>query len=986
MSKPYYEATSPGYGARPARAAVRTDAATTGLGGLWRFHLAPAADLAPDGFWADDFDDSSWSVLPVPSHWPLHGHGSPVYTNIGYPFPLDPPRVPDENPTGDHRLVFELDESWTEEPAVLRFEGVDSCARVWLNGQELGVTRGSRLPVEFAAGPHLRAGRNVLAVRVHQWSSGSYLEDQDMWWLPGIFREVTLIRRPPGGVEDVFVHAGYDTATGRGTLRVDAVTRDGAEARLSVPELGVDDLPAGRGITLEGVAPWTAERPRLYEGVLATGTERVTLRIGFRTVAVEDGQLRVNGRPLLLRGVNRHEHHPDHGRALPAEVDREDVLLMKRHNINAVRTSHYPPHPRFLDLCDELGLWVVVECDLETHGFSAADWRGNPADAPEWTEACLDRIRRTVERDKNHPSVVMWSLGNESGSGRNLDAMAAWVRGRDPGRPVHDEGDHECRHSDVYSRMYLPHDEVEAIGRRAEPPLDDPDADARRRSLPFILCEYAHAMGNGPGGLAEYQRLFERYPRLQGGFVWEWIDHGLRRRTPDGREYFAYGGDFGEPFHDGTFVIDGLLFPDRTPSPGLVELKKTVEPVTIRAAEGREDRRGRRIRITNQYDFSDLRHLRFELALSSDGQPVLAKPLQVPPVAAGETAEIELPALPAVDGEGWITISAVLAEDQPWAPAGHEVAWTQLPLTEAGQPSRSGAGPRLAAVPRRRSDGRLVLGSGEFDGRSGRLVRLGAMDIDGPVLDLWRAPTDNDRSASLWGPADDSAVRRWRRAGLDRLLHRVDEVADGPDGILVRTRVAAAAQASGMTVEYRWAADESGLVLTVRVEPAGDWPGGLPRLGVRMAVPGRLGRVRWFGLGPGEAYPDSRSAARVGRFSSTVDALQTPYVVPQENGARADVRWAELSGGDGPALRMESVGIPRFSLTARRWTTGDLESARHTTDLAPSDRIFLHLDAAQYGLGSASCGPGVLPAHRLEAAPFTWSLRLSPGVRVDTVG
>src|SRR6266702_3743906 len=369
---------------------------------------------------------------------------------------------------------------------------------------------------------------------------------------PVIVRGVTLLSRPADGLPDFFVHADYDHETGVGTLSVDT----DRPALLSVPALGLVDVPAAGPHRIESVAPWSAEVPTRYAGTLVTAGERVEIHIGFRTVAVVDGVLTVNGRPVLLRGVNRHEWHPEHGRAVPRETMLADVLLMKRHNINAVRTSHYPPHPHFLDLCDEYGLWVLDECDLETHGFQFVEWRGNPSDDPAWADALLDRMRRTVERDKNHPSVIMWSLGNESHTGRNLAAMADWTHERDPSRPLHYEGDQNCAYTDVYSRMYHSHADVDAIGRHAEPPTDDPAADAHRRSLPFVAREYAHAMGNGPGGLTEYQELFERYPRCAGGFVWEWIDHGIPRpATGD----YAYGGDFGEPLHDGHFVIDGLV-------------------------------------------------------------------------------------------------------------------------------------------------------------------------------------------------------------------------------------------------------------------------------------------------------------------------------------------------------------------------------------------------------------------------------------------
>ena len=631
MATPYYEDPAPGRGTRAARAFLRSDAPAIALDGDWAFRLSPRA-TAPADFADPGFDDAGWDRLPVPSHWQLHGYGAPAYTNVAYPFPVDPPHVPDENPTGDYRVRFRVPADWAGTDAVLRFEGADSCLRAWLNGTELGVSMGSRLPAEFDVGPLLRPGEeNVLAVRVHQWSAGSYLEDQDMWWLSGIFRGVTLLARPAGAIDDVFVHAGYDHETGAGTLRVDT----DVPARITVPELGID-VAAGEQVRVDAVEPWSAEVPRLYDAAVAAGGERVALRIGFRTVVVEDGLLKVNGRRVLLRGVNRHEFDPDHGRVVSEELMRRDVLLMKAHNVNAVRTAHYPPHPRFLELCDELGLYVIDECDLETHGFFVLGWRRNPSDDPRWEAAYVDRMRRTVERDKNHASVILWSLGNESGSGRNLSAMAAWAHERDPSRPLHYEHDWSCRDVDVYSRMYADHAEVDAIGRREEELLDDPYLDGRRRhELPFILCEYAHAMGNGPGGLSEYQELFERHPRCQGGFVWEWIDHGLRQRTPDGGERFAYGGDFGEPLHDGNFVADGLLFPDRTPSPGLLEFKKVIEPVRIEGDAGR-------LRVTNLHDFRDLSHLAFEWVLEAEGEPVAQGTLDVGPVPAGETAELEL--------------------------------------------------------------------------------------------------------------------------------------------------------------------------------------------------------------------------------------------------------------------------------------------------------------------------------------------------------
>jgi beta-galactosidase len=724
--------------------------------------------------------------------------------------------------------------------------------------------------------------------------------------------------------------------------------RTSVPARVRVPELDVD-VDSGELIRLPAVEPWSAESPRLYDATVSTGAETVRLRVGFRSVEISDGVLTVNGHRVLFRGVNRHEFHPDRGRAVTEQDMLEDVLLMKQHNINAVRTSHYPPHPRFLELCDEYGLWVVDECDLETHGFWQVDWRGNPADDPRWADLMMDRMRRMVERDKNHPSVVLWSLGNESGSGRNLAAMARWARRRDRTRPLLYERDFSCRDVDVYSRMYLSAADIDAIGRRAEPALADAALDARRRAMPFLHVEYAHAMGNGPGGLAEYQRLYEKYPRCQGGFVWEWIDHGLRARTGDGREFFAYGGDYGEVLHDGNFVADGLVFPDRTPSPGLLDLKKVVEPV-------RMARDGSALRITNVHDTVGLSHLDFRWTLEVDGQAVADGVLDVPDLRPGQSASIGLPDVGEQTGEAYLTVRAVLAAGQPWAEPGHEVAWTQVPVE-----TRHSTRPRRAAGAPRREARLLRLGPAAFDERDGRLVRLGALPVTGPDLQVWRAPTDNDRA-----PHGEALEPVWRALGLDRTRSRVDAVEVGDAGVVVRTRSAPAATDLGLLVTYAWTAPaEDRLGLRVDIDPVGPWSGPLPMLGVVLGLPGALDRVEWYGRGPGEAYPDTGLAARVGRYHRTVAEMQTPYVFPQENGRRAEVRWASVGDGRG-GVRVD--GRTPFGLTVRPWTTPALDAAAHTAELAPDGRTWLTLDAGHNGIGSASCGPALPPEYLLPAA------------------
>ena len=942
----YVESYSPGHDRLRPRAYFASDVPAVVLDGSWRFRLAAGLGDLTAGFHEPDFPDAGWDELPVPAFWQLSGYGKPAYTNVNYPFPVDPPRVPDANPTGEYRREFELAEDFPLERAVLRFDGVDSCFAVWVNGIRLGDGKGSRLPTEFDASQAVRHGRNVVAVRVHQWSGGSYLEDQDMWWMSGIFRSVRLLAR---GLEDYFVHADYDHVTGTGTLRVETTL---PTATLSVPELGLVDADPAGPYELP-VEPWSDETPRLYEGVLVADGERVPLRIGFRRVAVVDGQIVVNGRPILFRGVNRHEWHPRTGRVIDHATMLEDVLLMKRHNVNAVRTSHYPPHPDFLGLCDEYGLWVIDECDYETHGFESSGWEGNPSAEPAWRESLLDRVARMVERDKNHPSIVLWSLGNEAGRGENLAAMAEWIRGRDGSRLVHYEGDWAgCAYVDVYSRMYAGYEEVDEIGQRVEPSTDDTADDAHRRAIPFIQCEYAHAMGNGPGGLRDYQDLFEKYPRLAGGFIWEWIDHGIERTDENGVTYYAYGGDFGEELHDGNFVADGLIFPDRTPSPGLLDFKKVIEPVRV-AVDAAE----RTITVSNLHHSRATGYLRWEWSVELLGVEVASGALEVERVAAGESLSVgwpkELAEAPAGDGELWLTVRGVLAADELWAAAGHEIVWGQARISA---PQAVAIEPTVAPVVR---DGVIELGTAVFDAQTGVLRRVGGIDVEGPRLDLWRAPIDND-VRNEHGPQQVSLESQWHRAGLHRLHHKTLSVEATETGLDVRTRVGAAAVNFGMDVLYRWTKDASDVLwLEVVVDPYGTWTIPLPRLGVALTLPGEYDHVEWFGLGPGEAYRDTANAVRVGRYRKSVADLQTPYVRPQENGNRRDVRWAhitEASGDRGLAV----LGGPVIDLTVKPWSTQALDAAGHRNELHPDGRIHVNLDHAHQGIGSAACGP-VLP-------------------------
>jgi beta-galactosidase len=972
----YVESVSPGHGFAPARASGAGGSIRLSLDGLWRFRYGRGlGDLTP-GFEAVDFDDGHFDDIAVPSSWQLAGlpgpprYGSPAYTNVAYPFPVDPPHVPDANPTGEYRRHFTLPPEWDlAGSSIVRFDGVDSCFALFVNGAAVGHSQGSRLVREFDITSLVRAGDNVIAVRVHQWSAGSYLEDQDMWWLSGIFRSVTVINDPPGGIRDFFVRADYDAGRGEGILRVDA---DGP-AVVSVPELGLAAAATGTAHRVDA-EPWSDEHPRLYSAVLSGPAGDIGFRVGFRRIEVRDGQIRLNGRTVQFRGVNRHEWHPETGRSLDETTMRADVVLMKQHNINAVRTSHYPPDPRFLDLCDELGLLVIDECDLETHGFALVNWRNNPSDDPRWRPAYLDRIQRTVERDKNHPSVIMWSLGNEAGTGRNLEQMAEWARGRDPGRPIHYEGEPDAHYADVYSRMYAGYEDLDAIGRHQEPVTADSEHDEHRRRLPMILCEYGHAMGNGPGGLSEYQALFDRHPRLHGGFIWEWIDHGILQSSLAGERYFAYGGDFGEPVHDGNFVIDGLVFPDRVPSPGLLEAKAVFAPVAIAI-----DPVARTISVQNRHHTAGTEAYRFCWRVEDGGVLVAEGALNLPAVPAAGVSRVNFPP-DLIDGikpeprnERWLTLTASLTADTSWAAAGHEIAFAQAQLDQpAAQPPASPAAGAAMVKAGQRPD-ELAVGCAVLAAETGELRRLGALAVHSASLDFWRAPTDND-VLTRGGPV----ARAWRQAGLDRLQQRVIAVERGDDELRTRLRIAPAGADFGFLATLTWTADpgQAGdCLLSIHVVPDGTWPCPLPKIGLRLVLDTSIEEVSWFGRGPGEAYRDTHRATRVGRFSVPVGLLATPYVRPQENGNRMHARRLSLSGGAGQ--RLDVTGYPHFDFTVRRWSPELLTAARHTYDLVPDGRSYVHLDVAHQGIGSGSCGPRVLPGHTLMAHAVACTLRFS---------
>lgn len=1012
----HLSSTAPGGGRRtPPRSALHSDAPRLVLDGTWRFALHERADVSED-FAAADFTDEDWETIPVPSHWVLEGRGedgsgrwgSPIYTNVQLPIPLTPPWVPDANPTGDYRVTFDLPEEFEGlERTLLRFDGVESRYKVWINGYELGWGAGSRLQQEFDASGFLAPGANVLCIRVHQWSASTFVEDQDQWWLPGIFRSVTLHGRPAAGVDDVWLRCDYRGQTegpGQGRIIPDvAAPASSYPVTLTIEELGIHEVwnspedlrPIDAGV----VMPWSPDAPRLYEARVESQGERVQLRVGFRTVRIDGRSLQVNGRQVFFRGVNRHEIDAGRGRVFDRASARADLLSMKRFNVNAIRMSHYPCHPELLELTDELGFWVIQENDLETHAFEAVDWQMNPSDDPAWRDALLDRVDRMVERDKNHPSIILWSLGNEAGTGRNLAECADWIRRRDPSRPIHYEGDHQGRYTDVYSRMYPSPDEC------AEICADDsqqtiwnctPAESVALRTKPFMLCEFAHAMGNGPGRLKEYADLADAYPAFHGGFVWEWKDHGLNSYTPEGLPFAAYGGDFGESVHDGNFVMDGLILSDGRPTPGLHEFAQVFAPLRMTMEDPSEDLGVPVVVLENRSHAATLKGIELRWHVDVDGHPLASGRLPLPPGAAqtrpGESCSVVLSGvergqrIPA--GERWLTIEA--HQTQPDSALDGELSeGCLISRTQRRLDSGGGAAADRAPQPPRAVSAvegsvsqpieSITWGPAVLDGSG--LQQLAGLDCSGPQLALWRAPTDNDLGQGLEGHR---VADQWKEARFDLMMPRTVRSQLTENSFTRQTAYAAPSRRGVITLDETWWPSGAGVALHVSLRPDRFIEGPLPRLGIQLELPRELDGVEWFGTGPLESYADSQEAAFVGTYRARVDEMWFPYARPQESGHRRDLRWVDfIAGGERlltiQAFRDAQGRLPGF--TVHRHSPQEITRAEHPHELPEPNRTHVIIDAVQHGLGSASCGPGVRPEDAARPEPRSFTLRFcAPGV------
>ncbi|KAF2704120.1 glycoside hydrolase family 2 protein [Pleomassaria siparia CBS 279.74] len=956
------------------------------LSGQWGFDLATTPFAGPREFFRTDFVHDDWKLVSVPGMWQLQGFGKgPHYTNMFFPFPVNPPHIPyDDNECGRYVTRFDVPErlrngkQWR-----LRFEGVDSAFTVWVNGKEVGYSQGSRNPSEFDITSFLEVEvENLLCVEVYQRCDGSYIEDQDQWWLSGIFRDVWLHSFPEVTFEDFHIQTLLDADYEDALLAV-SVTLNRAYAQVDFKLLDAEGNVKATGSLTEGDETydcnhrlnsphkWTSETPYLYTLVLTAGTAHVMQKVGFRKIELLEGVFSVNGSPVKFRGVNRHDHHPQFGRAVPLNFVKRDLLLMKQHNINAIRTSHYPNDGRLYDLADELGLWIIDEADLECHGFDStgidpASWT---SDNRKWEEAYLDRVRQLVMRDKNHPCVVIWSLGNESFYGRNHEAMYNEVKKMDKTRLVHYEADKNADLVDIWSLMYR---EVDELVRIAE------EQDWKK---PFVLCEYAHAMGNGPGNLMEYAETFYKYPRLMGGFVWEWANHGLLTETEDGEKYYGYGGDFGDEPNNYNFVMDGLCNSQHDPMPGLTEYSHAIQPVQVLGISGLE------ITIINRYDFLTLDHLRCDWGFIQDREEWLGKEIAIP---AGikphtkATLTFQDDVLPkAFSSEAWLELRFRRKDQASWHPVNWTTARAQIQLA----PSRplsllkaiSLSPPRRPQIHSNCDMYSVTIANGKtfsFDTSKGTLSSLTTPHFPGEnlltipfALDFYRPLTDNDRESPLG--------KEWIERRLHQTRNHFTRMAtvETEDGCIVTAQVRVAPPVFAWYVEttitYTFTSEHC--IVRVRAEPSGPLlPSTFARFGLSFGMK-RVRIVEWFGRGPSESYRDKKNSQFINTWGQAAATLFTHYDFPQDSGNRTDVRWVELRsqwGGNqnGTLLRARFGDHDGASFSAMPYSVDDVDKAQHPYELKKMERddCIVRLDWVHHGLGTGSCGPSTLEQYQLK--------------------
>ncbi|KAM7264111.1 hypothetical protein ACFE04_001794 [Oxalis oulophora] len=1006
------------------------------LSGYWKFSLAPKPSSVPTKFYDCAFQDSEWASLPVPSNWQMHGFDIPIYTNSVYPFPLDPPHVPEDNPTGCYRTYFHIPNEWQGRRIFLHFEAVDSAFCAWINGVPVGYSQDSRLPAEFEISdychPFGSEKKNVLAVQVFRWSDGSYLEDQDHWWLSGIHRDVLLLAKPKVFLADYFFTSNLAEDFSYAEIQVDVkidfsqeASKETAHSNVIIEaslydteswynsDRGLDLLSSNvanvkydppstptlgfHGYVLSGKLEkpklWSAEHPNLYTLVVtlkdASGhvVDCESCLVGIRQVSKAPKQLLVNGQPVMIRGVNRHEHHPRVGKTNIESCMVKDLVVMKQNNINAVRNSHYPQHPRWYELCDLFGMYMIDEANIETHGFDLTQHVKHPTKEPSWATAMLDRAIGMVERDKNHACIICWSLGNEARYGPNHSAMAGWIRERDSSRVVHYEGGGARTSStDLVCPMYM---RVWDIVKIANDPTE---------TRPVILCEYSHAMGNSNGNIHEYWEAIDSTFGLQGGFIWDWVDQGLLKEWSDGGKRWAYGGHFGDIPNDLNFCLNGITWPDRTPHPAMHEVKYVYQPVKVSFKEGT-------LKITNTHFFHTTQDLEFSWAAYGDGCELGSGVLQLPLIEPQSSYSTEWKSGPwhslwasSSAEEYFLTITAKLLHSTRWVEAGHVVSSTQVQL-----PSEKDFVPHMIKSKDATVISEILGDKIKVSQKNWEIVmnvKTGAIEswkVEGiPVMNkgifpcFWRAPIDNDK-----GGEAKSYYSRWQASGLDKVTFMTEScsaqtisdnqvkivavylgIPNGDSNSPPKPEKSQALFVVNMTYTIYGSGD---CIIECNVKPNPDLPP-LPRVGVEFHLEKSMDNVKWYGKGPFECYPDRKAAAQVGIFEQSVNDMHVPYIVPGECSGRADVRWVSFQNNGGVGLYASMYDkSPAMQMSASYYSTAELDRATHNEDLVKGEDIEVHLDHKLMGIGGDdSWTPCTHEQYLIPPTPYSFSMRLFP--------
>ena len=986
------------------------------LNGDWYFHWVRKPADRPYYFYKDDYDIRDWDLIKVPSNWEIEGYGVPIYVNVVYPHVANPPYIQhDYNPVGSYKRDFRISPLWEDKEVFIHFGAVSSAFYIWINEEMVGYSQGSKTPAEFNITPYLRDGRNTLSVEVYRWSDGSYLEDQDFWRLSGITRDVYLYARNRLHIRDFFVRADLSDDYSDGIYELDvelsnynskdsifivkSILKDGEDEIVSHTEkitMTGPSLLITTEDTVPSVRKWSAEHPDLYSLCISLENkdgdliEALHHKVGFRKIEIKDKQLHVNGVPVYLKGVNLHEHHDKTGHVVDEATMLKDILTMKSNNINAVRTSHYPQPERWYELCDKYGLYLVDEANIESHGIGY-NKDITLADRPEWAAAHLERAIRMVERDKNHPSVIIWSLGNEAGDGHNMLANYNWIKRRDPSRPVQYERAEKStnapqRHTDIWCPMYA------GIGYLENYALNEDN------DRPLIMCEYAHAMGNSVGNLQDYWDVIEKYPILQGAFVWDWVDQGLLTTNEKGEEFWAYGGDFGPPDvpSDGNFCINGLVFPDRSPHPSLFEVKKVYEYIDVKESDLNKGE----FKIFNKYDFTLLSDFKMNWQIEEDGKVIQRGDMDLPAVLPHTSEDLRIPfemPEPQPGREYFINLSFTMPSAWTILEPGHIYAREQFRLPVSVDPEYDSISDMDSLESIDNEDNIIINGddfSFNFDRNSGELVswRYRKSEfIKEPLRpDFWRAPIDND-----YGNGLHKRCRVWREAGKNKELQSISLVENSESSVsvvcdyLIPDLNGNPLGQLGLTYTIL-GNGVMGLDYSFKLVAA-EYPE-IPRIGMNMVTPSEFDNMEWFGRGPFENYWDRKTAAFIGLYKGKVAGQYVPYIRPQENGYKTDVRWAAFSNTQGAGLLMQAKDL--ISVSAHHNLLEDFESEgrtdgrhiegervvnRHTTDVKPRDLVSINIDYKQMGVGGDnSWGARTHPQYTLTGRDYSYAFWIKP--------